>query len=58
MKALCLPVSENKNFEIDLLCTYILTCDPWGGPVLTQGHHMKKCDKGPLLDATWQISKL
>ena len=59
MKALRLPVSENINFEVDLLCYYVLTCDPWGPqPFGPQGHHIKKCDKGPLLDATCQISKL
>ena len=28
MKALCHPVSENKNFEEVDLCSYFLTCDP------------------------------
>ena len=31
MTALCLPVSENKTFEVDLLCSYVLTCDAWDG---------------------------
>ena len=34
MKALRLPVSENKNVEVDLLCSYVLT---WGGTFLTPG---------------------
>ena len=32
MKALHLPLSEKKNFEDWLLCSYVPTCDPpWGG---------------------------
>ena len=27
MKALSLPVSENKNFEISFLCSYVPNCD-------------------------------
>ena len=30
MKALCLLVSEKKNFEVCLLCSYVQTCDPRG----------------------------
>ena len=30
IKALGLLVSEKKNFENGLLCSYIPTCDPWG----------------------------
>ena len=37
MKLLRLPVSENKNSEVDLVCSYVVTCDPWGGPVLITG---------------------
>ena len=37
MKVLCLPLSENKNFEVDLLCSCVPTCDPWAGSVLTPG---------------------
>ena len=64
MKALRLPVSKNKNFEVDLLCSYVLSCDIWGETFLTPGALYKKKkkknnrDKGPLLDATCQISKL
>ena len=38
MKALRLPFSE-KNFEVCLLCSYVLVCDSWGGvgPVLNPG---------------------
>ena len=42
MKALRLPVSENKNSEVDLLCSFVLTCDPRGGPVLTTGASYEK----------------
>ena len=31
MKVLGLPVSERKNFEFCLLCSYVQTCDPRGG---------------------------
>ena len=41
MKALHLPVSENKNFEVDL-CSYVLTCDTWGGTFWTPGALYKK----------------
>ena len=58
IKALGLPVSMKKNFEIFFLCSYVPTCDPWGGPVLPQGHHMNKLGRGPLEDATYQKSKL
>ena len=30
MKALRLQVSEKKNFEVCLLCSYVQTCDPCG----------------------------
>ena len=42
MKALRLPVSKNKNFEVDLLCSYVLACDPWDGTFLTPGASYKK----------------
>ena len=31
IKALILPVSEKKKFEIGFLCSYVSTYDPWGG---------------------------
>ena len=37
MKALGLPVKEKNNFGFCPLCSYIQTCDPPGGPVLTPG---------------------
>ena len=114
IKALGLPVSEKKNFEIFFLCSYVPPCDPQGGASFDprgiiwtnlvkvlkemlytkyksfklssfrkkefwnflslflcsslwppgqaqfwpQGHHMNKLGRGPLGDATYQISKL
>ena len=37
IKTLQLPVSEKMNFENGLLCSYVPTCDPGVGPVLTPG---------------------
>ena len=37
MKALCLPVSEKKNFEVYLLRSYVQNSDPGAGQVLTPG---------------------
>ena len=37
MKALGLPVSEKKNFEVCLLCSYVPTCDPRGGANFAPG---------------------
>ena len=31
IKALRLPVSEEKNIEYTILCCYVRTCDPQGG---------------------------
>ena len=31
IKALSFPVSEKKNFEVGLLCSYVPTCDLWVG---------------------------
>ena len=36
IKALILPVSEKKNFEVGFLCSYVPTCDPRVGAILTQ----------------------
>ena len=30
-KAIILPVSEKKNFEVGSLCSYVPTCNPCGG---------------------------
>ena len=32
IKTLGLLVSEKKNFEVCLLCSYVLTCEPQGSP--------------------------
>ena len=37
MKALHLLVSEKKNFEVCLLCSYVQTCDPRGRASLIPG---------------------
>ena len=34
------------------------TCGPWSGPFLAQGHNLNKLGRGPLDDATYQISRL
>ena len=67
IKALLL-VSEKKNFKDFLLCPCfkLVTPPPQAGPVLTpkasfeqpQGHHLNNLGRGPLGDATYQISKL
>ena len=59
IKALGLPVSENKNFGIFFLSSYVPTCDPPGqGKFWPLGHHMNKLGRGPLEYATYKISKL
>ena len=37
MKALHFLVSEEKNFEVCLLCSYVQTCNPRGRASLTPG---------------------
>ena len=37
IKALGPPVSEEKNYEIFVLCSYVQLVMPWAGPVLTPG---------------------
>ena len=52
--------SEKKNFEDEILCSYVLTYDPpppprWG-PIITPGaSSKKKIGRDPLEDATYQI---
>ena len=55
-QSLYLPVSEEKNFEDGILCSYVLTCDPRVGANVDP--NMNKLGKGPPEDATYQISKL
>ena len=58
-KALSLPVSEKKNFEVGLLCFYVPTCDPQGGVRLTLGNYMNKIDKvhKEMLNTKYQSSR-
>ena len=59
IKALLLLVSEKKNFKVFLLCSYVSNMWPPGqGPIWPQGHHMNNLGRGPLGDATYEISKL
>ena len=50
--ALCIPVSEKKNFEIGF---YVPTC---GASFVPQRHYMNKLGRGPQGDAIYQISKV
>ena len=61
IKALRLPVSKKKNFEVFLsssLRLHLRSPAPGAEPVLTPGHHMKKVGSGPLADATYHMSEL
>ena len=59
IKALLLLVSEKKNFKVFLLCSYVSNLWPLGlGPIWPPGHHMNNLGRGPLGDATYEISKL
>ena len=59
IKALLLLDSEKKNFKVFLLCSYVSNLWPPGrGPIWPQGHHMNNLRRGPLGDATYQVSKL
>ena len=59
IKALHFLVSEKRDFKVFLLCSYVLNLWPPGqGQFWPQGHHMNNLDRGPLGDATYQISKL
>ena len=47
-------VSDGKNFEVGLLCSYVPSCDPRGGANIEPlGHHMNKLGRGPQGDATY-----
>ena len=47
-----LPVSEKKNFEVGLLCSYVPTCDPRSGASFDPpGNDIKKFDRGSYGDA-------
>ena len=49
---------REEKFLNGLLCSYVPSCDPGAGPILTQGHHMNKIGRGPQGDAIYQVSKL
>ena len=56
MKALSLPVSKKKNFEIFFLCSYVPNCDLQGRASFDPGGHlMNKLGRGPQGDAIYQI---
>ena len=49
IQALCLPVSEKKNFEVFIPCSYVQTYDPLRrGKFWAKGHHMNKLGRGAL----------
>ena len=51
-------VSERKNFEVGLHCSYVPCCDPMGRDQFSPlGHHMNKLGRVPQGYATHQISK-
>ena len=53
IKALCLPVSEKKNFKVCHLCFYVPTCDPLDGVSFDLGGIIRKTlGGGPLGGAT------
>ena len=56
IKAVGLPLSEKKNFEICLLCSSAPTCDPQGmtSPDLL-GIIKNELGRGPQEDATYKI---
>ena len=62
IKALGLPVSKLKNFEVGPLWYYIPTCafstTPRQGKFWPQGHHINTFGRDPQRDAIYQISKL
>ena len=59
IKALLFLVSEKKNFQVFLLCSYVSNLWPPGrGPFWPHGHHMNNFGRGPLGGATYEISKL
>ena len=59
IKALHLLVQEEKIFKFFLLFCYVSNLWPPGqGQFWPQVHHIKKFGRGPLGDATYQLSKL
>ena len=58
MKVLGLPVSKKNNLKFSFFVLMFQLVAPEAGPVLTRGASLNKLDRGPLEDATYQISKL
>ena len=58
IKALRLPFSEKKNFEVSFFVPMLELVIPWAGLVLTLGASSEQLVRGSLGDATYQISKL
>ena len=55
-------VSDKKIFHvfpIMIIISLCKTCDPLGGAIVwPNGHNLNKLGRGPLGDATYQISRL
>ena len=49
---------RQEDFFMLLPISLCKTCDPLGRPFLAQGYYLNKLGRGPLGDATYQISKL
>ena len=51
---------RREDFSCFPYITLCKICDPRGGVIFghREGHHLNKLSKGPLGDATYQISKL
>ena len=58
IKALGLMVSDKKIFSCFSYIRLCKTCDPGAGPFLAPGDNLNRLGRGPLGDATYQISKL
>ena len=53
-----LVFSDEKIFHVSPYISLSKKCDPRAGPFLAAGHNLNKLGRGPLGDATYQISKL
>ena len=54
--ALGLVVSDKKIFSHFPYISQCRTCDPRAEPFLAKGYNLNKLGRGPLGDATYQIS--
>ena len=50
-------VSDKKIFSCFPYINQHKTCDPGAGPIWPKGHNLNKLARGPLGDATYQISR-